>query len=114
MAEAGKSLLVAEDVDGEALAMLVVASSKRLKVAAVNAWRGSPQGNAAEHRGPRGTAVMDELGIDLEKLEVKDLGKAKKVSIEKDATTLIEGAASPRTSRSSNRSKPGRRHQQRL
>ena len=39
-----------------------------------------------------GTAVMDELGIDLEKLEIKDLGKAKKVSIEKDATTLIEGA----------------------
>ena len=39
-----------------------------------------------------GTAVMDELGVDLEKLEVKDLGKAKKVSIEKDATTLIEGA----------------------
>ncbi|MFG0283549.1 MAG: chaperonin GroEL, partial [Phycisphaerales bacterium JB039] len=39
-----------------------------------------------------GTAVMEELGIDLEKLDIKDLGRAKKVVVDKDNTTIIEGA----------------------
>ena len=39
-----------------------------------------------------GRAIMEELGIDLEKLELSDLGRAKKIVIEKDNTTIIEGA----------------------
>ena len=46
-----------------------------------------------------GTAIMEELGIDLEKLELSDLGRAKKVTVDKDNTTIVEGAGNATTSR---------------
>jgi chaperonin GroEL len=91
-------LIIAEDVEGEALATLVVNSMRGIvKVAAVKApgfgdRRKAMLQDIAILTG--GTVISEEVGLSLEKASLEDLGRAKRITVSKENTTIVDGAGS--------------------